>query len=42
VVGRTVKGRGVSFMESVPIWHYRSPNKDEYAQAIAKLDEVTS
>jgi len=42
VVGRTVKGRGVSFMESVPIWHYRSPSKDEYAQAVAELSEVTS
>ncbi len=42
VVGRTVKGRGVSFMESVPIWHYRSPSKDEYATAIAELVEVTS
>ena len=42
VVAKTVKGRGVSFMEHVPIWHYRSPNKDEYAQAIAELTEVTS
>jgi transketolase len=42
LVGRTVKGRGVSFMESVPIWHYRSPSKEEYAQAIAELAEVTS
>jgi transketolase len=42
VVARTVKGRGVSFMENVPIWHYRSPNKDEYARAIAELTEVTS
>ncbi len=42
VAGRTVKGRGVSFMENVPIWHYRSPNKDEYARAIAELTEVTS
>lgn len=36
----TVKGRGVSYMENVPIWHYRSPNKDEYAQAIRELVEV--
>lgn len=36
----TVKGRGVSYMENVPIWHYRSPNKDEYAQAIRELKEV--
>jgi transketolase len=37
-VARTTKGKGVSFMESVPIWHYRSPNPAEYAQAIAELE----
>lgn len=42
VVGNTVKGKGVSFMEHVPIWHYRSPNKEEYAQALAELAEVDS
>lgn len=42
VVGKTVKGRGVSFMEHVPIWHYRSPSKAEYAQAVAELTEVSS
>jgi len=42
LAGKTVKGRGVSFMESIPIWHYRSPSKDEYAQALAELTEVTS
>ena len=42
VVCRTVKGKGVSYMENVPIWHYRSPNVDEYAQAIAELSEVCS
>jgi transketolase len=42
VVGKTVKGRGVSFMEHVPIWHYRSPSKEEYAQAMAELTEVSS
>lgn len=25
----TVKGKGVSFMESEPIWHYRMPNEQE-------------
>ena len=29
VVANTVKGKGVSFMENVPIWHYRMPNDDE-------------
>jgi transketolase len=38
---RTVKGKGVSYMENVPIWHYRSPNKDEYARALAELAEIS-
>lgn len=42
LVGKTVKGKGVSYMEHVNMWHYRSPNKDEYAKAIAELAEVTS
>lgn len=41
-VCKTVKGKGVSYMEHVPIWHYRSPNKQEYEQAIAELAEVRS
>lgn len=39
VLGRTVKGKGVSYMENVPIWHYRSPSPDEYAQAIREITE---
>jgi transketolase len=42
LIGSTVKGRGVSFMERVPIWHYRSPNKDEYQQAVRELKEIGS
>ena len=38
VVAKTIKGKGVSYMENVPLWHYRSPNKDEYKQAIAELE----
>ena len=30
--------QGVSFMEDVPIWHYRSPSPAEYLQALAELD----
>lgn len=29
VVANTIKGKGVSFMENVPIWHYRMPNDNE-------------
>jgi transketolase len=39
---QTVKGRGVAFMEHVPIWHYRSPNKEEYATALRDLAEVSA
>jgi transketolase len=42
VVARTVKGRGVDYMENVPIWHYRAPNRDEYDRAIAALKEIDS
>ncbi len=38
-VARTTKGKGVSYMENVPIWHYRSPNKEEYAKAIQELED---
>lgn len=37
LIAKTTKGKGVSYMENVPIWHYRSPNKDEYAKALAEL-----
>ena len=38
-LGKTVKGKGVSYMESVPLWHYRSPNAQEYAQAVREVEE---
>jgi transketolase len=38
VCAATTKGKGVSYMEDAPIWHYRSPNKEEYAKAIAELE----
>ena len=34
VCAKTTKGKGVSYMENVPIWHYRSPSKKEYEQAV--------
>lgn len=42
VIAKTIKGRGVSYMESVPIWHYRAPNPTEYQQAIDELKEIAS
>jgi transketolase len=33
-----MKGRGVSFMENSVLWHYRSPQGEEFARALRELD----
>lgn len=38
VIAHTIKGKGVSFMENSVLWHYRSPQGEEYARACAELD----
>lgn len=35
---RTVKGKGVSFMENNFAWHGRAPKTDEYEKAMAELE----
>lgn len=40
VVANTIKGKGVSFMESVPIWHYRMPNEMELPILMKELGLV--
>jgi transketolase len=42
VVCKTTKGKGVSYMENVPLWHYRSPSPEEYRAAIEQLAEISS
>ena len=37
ILCKTVKGKGVSFMENKAGWHGKAPNADEYAQAVAEL-----
>lgn len=37
VVADTIKGKGVSFMENVPIWHYRMPNAQELPVLMKEL-----
>jgi len=36
---RTIKGKGVSFMEDVAGWHGKCPNAEELAQALKELQE---
>ena len=39
VICHTTKGKGVSFMENSVLWHYRSPQGDEFMRAIQELDD---
>ena len=40
IIAKTVKGKGVSFMENQVGWHGKAPNDEEYAQAMADLEKV--
>ena len=37
VLARTVKGKGVSFMENQAGWHGKAPNAEQYGQAMTEL-----
>lgn len=37
IVARTIKGKGVSFMESSGSWHYKVPTEEEYKKALEEL-----
>lgn len=39
IVARTVKGKGVSFMENQAGWHGKAPNAEQAAQALQELGE---
>ena len=40
IIAKTVKGKGVSFMEDVADWHGKAPNDEEYAVAMQDLEKV--
>lgn len=40
IVMKTVKGKGVSFMENAVGWHGAAPNDEQYAVAMADLEKV--
>lgn len=37
VIANTIKGKGVSFMENTPMWHYRAPSETELLDAMLEL-----
>ncbi len=38
ILGRTVKGKGVSYMENACQWHGIAPNEEQYRKAMEELD----
>ena len=38
IIMKTVKGKGVSFMENQAGWHGKAPNDEQYAQAMSELE----
>lgn len=40
IIARTVKGKGVSYMENDCDWHGRPPDDEQFAQAMAELDAL--
>lgn len=39
IIARTTKGKGVSFMENSPYWHGSAPTAEQYAAALAELEQ---
>lgn len=40
IIAKTLKGKGVSFMENVVDWHGKAPNDDEYKIAMEDLEKA--
>ena len=38
ILCRTIKGKGISFMESNNLWHYKSPQGEDYEKAMIELN----
>ena len=39
IIAKTIKGKGVSFMENVATWHGKAPNEEQYNIAMQELKE---
>ena len=37
IIAKTIKGKGVSFMENQVDWHGKAPSEEEYTQAMKEL-----
>jgi transketolase len=39
ILAHTIKGKGISFMENNILWHYRTPQGEEYEAAVKELEK---
>jgi transketolase len=40
IIGKTIKGKGVSFMENEADWHGKAPDYDQTLQALSEIDKL--
>ena len=40
IIAKSIKGKGVSFMEDQAGWHGKAPNDEQYAQAMEELEKA--
>ena len=40
IIAKTIKGKGVSFMEDQAGWHGKAPNDEQYAQAMEEFEKA--
>ena len=40
VIAKTIKGKGVSFMENSVPWHYKPPNKEDLNEALNQIENA--
>ena len=39
IIAKTIKGKGISFMENNPVWHGKPPNEEEFKKAMEELSD---
>ena len=40
IIAKSVKGKGISFMENKPEWHGQAPKEEQYKIALSDLDKI--
>ena len=40
IIAKTVKGKGVSYMENQVSWHGTAPNQEQYEKAMEELEKA--